>query len=77
MNSRNNQFGNHRARISENNLKIVKFGSEIMLCVVGTRKRGRCERGLEESLESLKSLDSRISGKWSDCSFVFYKLGVL
>ena len=33
INSKPNRFGNHRAKITENNSKIVKLGSVIILCV--------------------------------------------
>ena len=35
------QLSNHRARLTEDNLKIAKFGSVIMLCVMVICSRGR------------------------------------
>ena len=40
-NSRNNRFGNHKSGITENNSKMIKFGSVIIVCNVIIHIKGR------------------------------------
>ena len=53
-NSRNKSVGNHRARITKNNSKIMKFGSVILLCVMVCNLFW-LERKLHWALSSSKS----------------------